>query len=229
MRADITVGVAGPVTAVTGVSIINQGSGYQTGDVLSAVPNTIGGVTGFQYVINGVGNVSAISVLNGGNNLYTVGNTLSVNNSSLGGSGSGFVFTITGVGQVTNAVISDGGDGYLTNDVLSVNNTEFAATDTYYVKMYLTQLLTFSGTLPTTNFDVGQTLTYNGLSKTIVKKYTSGSNIEAVIIQVDANNLDYSPGLSATCNGSTAAVASIQTALNYYFTEPNTPIKVQYD
>jgi len=221
MQADITVSVAGPVTAVTGVAIVNQGSGYTQGNVLTATSNAIGGVSGFQYVINGVGNVTEISILNGGNNAYTVGNTLSVNNSSLGGTGSGFVFTITAVGSASNVIVSEGGDGYLVGDNLSVSNSEFASTDTYYVKMYLTQLLTFSGTLPTANFNVGQTLTYNGLTKTIVKKYTSGSNVEAVIIQVDVNNLDYSAGLSATCNGSTAVVSSIETALNYYFTEPN--------
>lgn len=203
--ADIVVTNSGAVTAVTSVTIINQGTGYQTGNVLSATPSAIGGVTGFQYVVNGVGNISAINILNGGNNAYSVGNVLSVNNSSLGGSGSGFQFTITSVGSVTDLVISDGGDGYITNDVLSVSNTEFAATDTYYVKMYLCQLLTFSSTLPTTNFNVGQTLTYNGVSKTIVHKYTTGSNITAVIVQTDTGTLTYSNGLSATCNGTTAA------------------------
>ena len=54
MRADITVSVAGAIVAVTGVTIVNQGSGYLAGDVLSAGSATIGGVTGFQYVINGV-------------------------------------------------------------------------------------------------------------------------------------------------------------------------------
>ena len=221
MRADITLTNTGINVAVTGVTIINQGSGYVAGNVLSAVSNTIGGVTGFQYIINGVGNVSAISVLNGGNNAYVVGNTLSANNSSLGGSGSGFVFTITSVGTVTDASITDGGDGYITNDVLSVNNSEFAATETYYVKMYLCQLLTFSGTYPTTQFAVGQTLTYNGGTKTIVHQYKTGSNITSVIVQSDTGTLTYGASLSATSNGATATVASIDNALNYFFTAAN--------
>ena len=221
MRADITVTNTGAAVSVTGVSIVNQGSGYITGNVLSAVSNTIGGVTGFQYVINGVGNVSQISVLNGGNNAYVVGNTLSANNSSLGGSGSGLVFTVTSVGSVSDVSITDGGDGYITNDVLSVNSAEFGATDTYYVKMYLCQLLTFSGTLPTTQFNVGQTLTYNGETKTIVHQYKTGSNITHVIVQSDLGTLDYLVGVSATCNGATAQVSAIKTALNYFFTEAN--------
>jgi hypothetical protein len=221
MRADITVTNTGAAVSVTGVSIVNQGSGYITGNVLSAVSNTIGGVTGFQYIINGVGNVSQISVLNGGNNAYVVGNTLSADNSSLGGSGSGLVFTVTSVGSVADASITDGGDGYITNDVLSANSAEFGATDTYYVKMYLCQLLTFSGTYPSAQFNVGQTLTYNGETKTIVHQYGTGSNITSVIVQSDLGTLDYLVGVSATCNGATAQVSSIQTALNYFFTEAN--------
>ena len=221
MRADITLTNTGAAVSVTGVSIVNQGSGYITGNVLSAVSNTIGGVTGFQYIINGVGNVSQISVLNGGNNAYVVGNTLSADNSSLGGSGSGLVFTVTSVGSVADASITDGGDGYITNDVLSANSAEFGATDTYYVKMYLCQLITFSGTLPTTEFNVGQTLTYNGETKTIVHQYKTGSNITHVIVQSDLGTLDYLVGVSATCNGATAQVSDIKTALNYFFTEAN--------
>ena len=221
MRADITVTNSGAVTAVTGVNIINQGSGYRANDQLSAGSTSIGGVTGFVYTIQGVGNISAISVLNGGNNAYTVGNTLSVNNTSLGGTGSGFVFTITAVGSASDVNITDGGDGYLVGDVLSVSNSEFAATDTFYVKMYLCQLLKFSNTLPTTNFNVGQTLTYNGGTKTIVHQYKTGANITAVIVQSNTGTLTYSAGLSATSNGTSATVASIDNALNYFFTAAN--------
>ena len=223
MRADIVVTNTGANTSVTGVTVINQGSGYVTGDVLSASSANIGGVTGFSYSIQGVGNISAFTILNGGNNAYAVGDVLTVNNSSLGGSGSGFTFTITSIGAANpiTAIVTEGGDGYQSGDILSINNTEFAATDTYYVKMFLCQLLKFSGTLPTTNFNVGQTLTYNGVTKTIVNKYTSGSNVTSVIVQSDTGTLTYLAGQSATCSGSTAVVASIDSALNYFFTEAN--------
>jgi len=134
MRADITLTNAGANVSVTGVTIVNQGSGYQTGDVLSAVSNTIAGVTGFQYVINGVGNVSQIQILlsDGG---YQIGDILTVNNSSLGGSGSGFQFEVTGVGIVTDASVTDGGDGYLIGDQLTVNPVELAPSEIWYVRM----------------------------------------------------------------------------------------------
>ncbi len=221
MRADITLTNAGANVSVTGVTIVNQGSGYQTGDVLSAVSNTIAGVTGFQYVINGVGNVSQIQILlsDGG---YQIGDILTVNNSSLGGSGSGFQFEVTGVGIVTDASVTDGGDGYLIGDQLTVNPVELAPSEIWYVRMWMTQLFEFSGTLPTTGFNVGDTLSYAGETRTIVKRFLNAQNqITSVAVRAgaeDGNTIQFSAGLSASDgNGNSAVVASTIARLNYYF------------
>lgn len=125
MRADITLTDTGANVSVTAVNVVNQGSGYQTGDILSAVPATIGGVTGFQYVINGVGNVSEVQILLADPG-YQIGNILTVSNTNLGGSGSGFQFTVDGVGKVIDATVTDGGDGYISGDVLTVDPVELA-------------------------------------------------------------------------------------------------------
>ena len=57
-------------------------------------------------VINEVTNIS----LDGGP--YTVGDVLSVDQGDVGGSGSGFQYTVTKVGFIKDVTISDGGFGY---------------------------------------------------------------------------------------------------------------------
>lgn len=88
--------------------------------------------------------------------------------------------------------------------------------------MWMTQLFVFSGTLPTTGFNVGNTLTYSGESRTIVKRFLNAQNrVEAVAVRAgaeDGNTIQFSNGLSASDgNGNTALVASSTSALNYYF------------
>jgi len=222
MLADIIVTDGGADVNVTSVTITNQGSGYQANDVLSAPPAQIGNVSGFQYVIVGVGNVFEVSIDLADDN-YLVGDVLSAADSDLGGGGgSGFQFTVTGVGIVEEVVVSNGGDGYIVGDLLSVDPIELSPAEEYWVKMEYCQLVTFTGGTTGSGFNVGDTLTYNGDSRPIVKKFNDAVTIEAS--GTTGGTLTFSAGLTADDgNGNTLTVASIDDgegnpgALNYFF------------
>jgi len=88
--------------------------------------------------------------------------------------------------------------------------------------MWRTQLFEFSGTLPTTGFNIGNTLTYAGENRIIVNRFLNAQNqITAVAVRAgaeDGNTIQFSPGLSASDgNGNTGLVISSVSALNYYF------------
>ena len=222
MLADIIVTDGGAEVNVTNVTITNQGSGYQANDVLSAPPAQIGNVSGFEFIIVGVGNVSQVSIDLADDN-YLVGDVLSAADSDLGGGGgSGFQFTVTGVGIVEEVVVSNGGDGYIVGDLLSVDPIELSPAEEYWVKMEYCQLVTFTGGTTGSGFNVGDTLTYNGDSRPIVKKFNDAVTIEAS--GTTGGTLTFSAGLTADDgNGNTLTVASIDDgegnpgALNYFF------------
>ena len=222
MLADITITDGGASVNVTGVVITDQGSGYQEGDVLSAPPAQIGNISGFEYVIIGVGNVSQVSIALADNN-YQVGDILSASDADLGnsGNGSGFQFEVTGVGVVTEVTITDGGDGYIVGDILSVDPIELSPAEEYWTIMRFCQLVEFSGSTGA-GFNIGDTLTYNGSSRPIVKKFGDAVTIES---SGDTGGpLNFSAGLTADDgNGNVLSVTAIGDgegnpgALNYFF------------
>jgi hypothetical protein len=78
----------------TSVTSITAGSNYTDG-VYPNVPLTGGNGTGAIGTITVSGNVVTAVTITTGGNFYTAGNTLSADNSYLGGTGSGFACTVT--------------------------------------------------------------------------------------------------------------------------------------
>jgi hypothetical protein len=221
MLADITITDGGASVNVTDVLITDLGSGYSVNDVLSAPPAQIGNVSGFEFIIVGVGNVSEVSIDLADDN-YLVGDILSASDADLGGGGgSGFQFEVTGVGIVSDISISDGGDGYIVGDLLSVEPIELSPAEEYWTKMEFCQLVEFSGSTGS-GFNIGDTLTYNGGSRPIVKKFANAVTIEAS--GTTGGILTFSAGLTADDgNGNVLSVTAIGDgqgntgALNYFF------------
>jgi hypothetical protein len=74
------------------------------------------------------------------------------------GSGSGFSYTINGLGSINTFSISSGGLGYTLNDVLSISPSELVSPITYTVTWITTSKLTFTGTVNTSQILVGDNL-----------------------------------------------------------------------
>lgn len=120
------------VRGLTG-TISNEGSGYTPG-TYENVPLTGGSGSGAQATIfvaspgagTPGGNITSVTITSSGNNAYNTGEILSVNNSSLGGTGSGFQFQIIAEnpGKIEQLTFNDKGIGYQTNDVLSLPGTK---------------------------------------------------------------------------------------------------------
>ena len=107
--ADITIS-GGAVTAVT---IVNSGSGYQVNDSLSVNASSVGG-TGSGFSVP-VATINATKT-------YT-------NVSLIGGTGSGATASITvSGGSVTAVTITNRGRGYIATNILSANSTSIGGT-----------------------------------------------------------------------------------------------------
>jgi len=84
-----------PVGSVTGVSIVTQGSGYVNGTYTNVPLVTVTGTGALATVTVSSNQVFSVVVTNGGTATYPYGESFTINNTSIGGSGSGFAGVIT--------------------------------------------------------------------------------------------------------------------------------------
>ena len=115
MKVRAVVGAGAPFS-ITGYTIVEHGTGYVSGDVLT-IPNPGGGITA--------------SVVGGGNTGYTPGPNADV--PTTGGAGTGLLvsFTASGGGAVQDPItISNPGIGYATGNTLTITTGNANATFT---------------------------------------------------------------------------------------------------
>ena len=121
--ADITISGG----AVTDVTWVNSGLGYQVGDTLEIPYVNTGGTapsTPFLYTVGTITNtgiVDSVTITDSGSG-YQVGDVLSATDANLGGGGgSSFAYTVsTAPGDITDFTINEFGTGYQVNDVLTL-------------------------------------------------------------------------------------------------------------
>ena len=118
--AEVTFSVEGILGSVTAV-----GSGYVEAAYLD-VPLTGGNGTGAtaNIEVDAAGEVINASITNNGDNNYRTNDVLSANNSDLGGSGSGFQFTVVNDGGIFTFISVTKADGYTTGDVLTLPTSQ---------------------------------------------------------------------------------------------------------
>jgi len=188
MTANVTVGSSNTVTAF---EIVNIGADYNTGDVLSV--NLAGG-SGFEYTIGTPvysGIVTSISFNDDGSG-YNKNDTLTVNDSDLGGKGgSNFVATITTQpGAVDNFTFVSKGTGYVTGDDLKLPDET-------------------TGVSCTVNGEIALEANYTEASTTVT--VTSTANLSAGMGFSGSNDFTGTETIVSIVNGTTITVSAAPT------------------
>lgn len=119
-NGDITADLLSSGGEIVSVTILNSGTGYQNGDVLSY---TGAGNSDFQYTINNDPYI-VTSVSLTADTSYSINDVLTTSNANLGGSGSGFEITLTDKGYVdpNSITITSPGSGYILNETVTATN-----------------------------------------------------------------------------------------------------------
>ena len=208
---------------VTEVTFTNSGVGYAIGDILTinntdlvyGDPPQQSGGSGFQFEITadqsgyGPGVVSAITpVANWLGSGYQAGDTIGLNTTP----GTGFVYTLTSAGAITNATVTNSGADYAENDVVTPSIGISATNDTVNgivrtVNYYLSVFDTGGGTYVFTVAD--------GPSATPVNNPTLSLLRNTVYNFIFQNGDDYNsyPLLFSTDSNNTIAYTALNNSL----------------
>jgi hypothetical protein len=100
------------------------------------------------------------------------------------GSGTGFAYTVEKLGAVESVTITDDGVGYSDGDLLIVSPSDLVSPTVYYLSVIYVQEVTFTGSVPTSAFSVGDLLELSsgGASYTVRQVSSSGGNITSILL-----------------------------------------------
>lgn len=137
-----------------------------------------------------------------------------------GDAGSGYQYTITKVGIITQVSVNNPGNGYADGDVLTVNPLDLTAFIDYTVTTIDGQVINFSPAISGSAFSVGQTVSTVDptdseaipASGEVLEVTTSGGSITSILVAFTEGSSD--AGYNITGNG-TYTVDSVDNAARY--------------
>ena len=211
MSADLVVSGG----AITSVTITNQGTGYNIGDVLLVDDSLVGGNggSGFQYTLNsnntGITSVTGISLVGGP---YQIGDVLSVDDSNVGGGGgSGFQFTVNKIGFCTALTVNAEGNAYEASDTLILGPVGGPS-----VAQGSGLTATIASINSTKQLELNQlgvlTLGVEGFTQVIINP---DGTISSAAYNINANGLANFQGGVTTTNGIFTGTATIQSTSQF--------------
>lgn len=170
---------------VTNYSFTASGEDYKQNDVITSF---IPGGAAFTYTISGIvynGVVSSITISNNGVN-YVNGDILSFSNSSVGGLGSGFQYSISSdPGIISNLSFSNKGNGYSVDDLLSLSGSVENISTT--LKGEVTNISSVVDTTSTTIVVSSTTGILAGMNVVALQGSVGALDLDTTVLSVDSS------------------------------------------
>ena len=188
------------LTTITVSSI----AGIEVGDLITVTSGT--GVLATNTTVDAVdslGNTITLSVA------PTTPGPATLSFTKAFGSGSpAFAYTVNVLGPISGFAINNGGNGYLENDLLSVDATDLVQPIDRVVTVVDVQSLTLQGTVASSVISVGDEVTTGTATGEVYAVFSTGGNIDSILIE----SINLTDGDTFTVVGGGATVYTVLTA-----------------
>ena len=188
-KSNISVAIVENSNSIT----VSDTTGFFTGMALTKVsctpslttPNDLNGDP-LPLVVTGITNQTTIATNGSG----TADGNAVYNFTVPWGSGNGYQYTINKLGILTSVAVNDPGNGYEEGNILSVDNLLLTQPIEYDVSTKQVLVITFTTTVPSSQFVVGNDYTFvatgptgsTNTTATVIEKQVSGSNIVNITV-----------------------------------------------